>query len=386
MVRMSSVVGFGPIVVQVAAMDIAFKNTSGITSFLPSIEWCRWFLRLSGYVVRRKTGHRYQPQQVELQDQIHARNLDRIAFLKSKKGLLNEDIIGGDEFGCHLFPGENELWAQKGAKHAESSISEDKRQFTGNMYTSANGYLILLIQIWGGKTSNVLPKLEVRTKQQADLQTLPCASDAIALQTFSDNHWNNQTLKLEELSILHRAKVARQMKRGMTLEQATNHLQLVLLDCWPVNLTEITKLHVLQNCPGMELMFIPAGGTGRYQINDTDLHKPFKDVIRFEACTWYRGMLRALKADVVAGNLTEANFIVAVSKLMSMGTLRDKAPEWAHQAIKQLTKPGIDRPECPTQNGANIIKYGWYRIYLKHVDSPDFQAAAILRIEAREAA
>lgn len=55
--------------------------------------------------------------------------------------------------------------------------------------------------------------------------------------------------------------------------------------------------------------------TVRYQINDTDLHKPFKDVIRFEACTWYRGMLRALKADVVAGNLTEAVSLLAESSV-----------------------------------------------------------------------
>ncbi len=44
-------------------------------------------------------------------------------------------------------------------------------------------------------------------------------------------------------------------------------------------------------------MFVPAGGTGRYQINDTDLHKPFKDSVRFEACAWYRSMvLKKLKA------------------------------------------------------------------------------------------
>ena len=48
----------------------------------------------------------------------------------------------------------------------------------------------------------------------------------------------------------------------------------------------------------MELMFVPAGGTGRYQINDTDLHKPFKDSVRFEACAWYRSMLKKLKANV----------------------------------------------------------------------------------------
>ena len=72
-------------------------------------------------------------------------------------------------------------------------------------------------------------------------------------------------------------------------------------------------------------------------------------------------MLKLLKVDVVTGKLTEENFIVAVSKLVNIGTLRNKAPEWANQAIKQL---------CPTMNGANIIKYAWYRLYMKYVDGP----------------
>ena len=208
---------------------------------------------------------------------------------------------------------------------------------------------------------------------------------AIAVQTFSPNHWNNQKLKLEELTVIYNSKIARLLKRGWTEEQAKNHLILVMLDCWPVNLSAITKQHVLDKCPGMELMFIPAGGTGRYQINDTDLHKPFKDSVRFEACAWYRSMLKTLKANVFAGMLTEETFVIAVGKLMSMGTLRNKAPEWANQAIRQLTKKGIDRLDCPTMNAASIIKYAWYRLYIKFAGNPEFQDAAVLRIAAREA-
>ena len=143
--------------------------------------------------------------------------------------------------------------------------------------------------------------MEIRNKQQTELNALNAfCIDAVAVQTFSPNHWNNQTLKLEELTVLHKSKIARLMKRGWTEEQATKRLHVVMLDCWPVNLSAITKQHVLDKCPGMELMFIPAGGTRRYQINDTDLHKPSKDCIRFEACAWYRSMLKLSKADVVA--------------------------------------------------------------------------------------
>ena len=48
-------------------------------------------------------------------------------------------------------------------------------------------------------------------------------------------------------------------------------------------------------------------------------------------------------------------------------------------------KTSIDRPDCPTMNGASIIKYAWYRLYIKFAGDPEFQDAAVLRIAAREA-
>ena len=189
--------------------------------------------------------------------------------------------------------------------------------------------------------------------------------------------------------LLHEAKIKRLVSRGMTKELAEKHLQVVLLDCWPVNLSEETRQHVMSKCPGMELMFIPAGGTGRYQVNDTDLHKPLKDTIRYEAYSWYRAMLTRLKslnskADEDPEKLTHDNFIIACNRLMSMGTLRDKAPQWANAALKTLTKP-VQREDLAT-SGFNIIKYAWYRIYMKFVDSTAFQNEALARIAVREAA
>ena len=57
-----------------------------------------------------------------------------------------------------------------------------------------------------------------------------------------------------------------------------------MLDCWPVNLTDKFRGYVRVNCPGLELMFIPAGDTGSKQVNNKDLHKPAKDCQR-PSCT-----------------------------------------------------------------------------------------------------
>ena len=51
-----------------------------------------------------------------------------------------------------------------------------------------------------------------KVKQQTELNGLNVfCIDAVAVQTFNPNHWNNQTLKLEELAdctVLHKSKIA----------------------------------------------------------------------------------------------------------------------------------------------------------------------------------
>ena len=49
----------------------------------------------------------------------------------------------------------------------------------------------------------------------------------------------------------------------------------------PVNLSSEFRNAVEKLSNGrMELMVVPAGATGRYQVNDTHLHKPLKDYAR----------------------------------------------------------------------------------------------------------
>jgi hypothetical protein len=164
-------VGFGPLIVQSEARRISGESTAGIEEFIPSEQWCRWFLRIQmGFVVRRKTSHRYTPQQEEKQRQIHQRNLERLALLKATKGLLDADIIGADEVGCFFFPNENEIWVKRGSKEVCSSVKDDKRQFTGNIICNAAGDIVAFHQIFEGGTDASLPSLEIR-KDYAKITT-----------------------------------------------------------------------------------------------------------------------------------------------------------------------------------------------------------------------
>ena len=59
------------------------------------------------------------------------------------------------------------------------------------------------------------------TSQATDRLNVFCI-DAVAVQTFNPNHWNNQTLKLEELTVLHNAKIARRLMKQTRLAGQRN--------------------------------------------------------------------------------------------------------------------------------------------------------------------
>ena len=103
----------------------------------------------------------------------------------------------------------------------------------------------------------------------------------------------------------------------------------------------------------MELMFVPAVATGRYQVNGTHLHMPLKDYACKLASLWYAAHLRLLNKSQNAqkSSISAEDYHVRVSKLMSVGILRNKAPEWLWSAVQRISKQIPDR-------GRNLIKEG----------------------------
>ena len=92
-------------------------------------------------------------------------------------------IIGSDEFGQFFFPTNEYAWDEKGAKHVESTVWDDKRQYTGNLIHNAFGELLTIQLIFGGKSSLSLPTAHKDTHQKN------------WIVGFSENHWSNLTGK-----------------------------------------------------------------------------------------------------------------------------------------------------------------------------------------------
>jgi hypothetical protein len=200
------VVGFGPALVATMVsivLKTLHRTGDDESVYEPSLEWSRWFLRTKmGLVKRRVTSHTYTPEERTKQEMLHKLNLDHLAKMIADDGLTPDFIFCTDELGVNLQPEEVERWVKKGSKVVSSALSKDKRAFTANIIANASGDLVAHHQIFAGKTDACLPSEDVMIKYK----------EAGYIFSHSENHWNNQSLKLVELSAIHNWKVQKYLK------------------------------------------------------------------------------------------------------------------------------------------------------------------------------
>jgi hypothetical protein len=120
----------------------------------------------------------------------------------------------------------------------------------------------------------------------------------------------------------------------------------------------------------MEILYVSAGGTGRFQVNDTHLHKPMKGYAQYLAAKFYTRHVLALNKlrypkDASTEPITEADYTARMSGLMSIGRLRNMAPAWLNESVKHISKniDGEDR---------NLIKKGWDQLYMDPIKKEGF--------------
>ena len=367
------VAGFGPDLVVALASQVYHENLAEPdgTVWNVSLEWAYWFMRKElGLVVRRIGSHdTASPEQVEQQQRLHELNVEYVAIALTE-GLPAKYVLMSDEFGMFLFPTGDYKWEKKGVKHVSSDLPEDKRQYTGDVVHNAAGEIVHALQIWDGKTDASLPPATVRDK-------FPNVKFDL-----SENHWANHDTKTRLLQRNWAWVCAEWAKDGLVGEPQC----IQFLDCWPVNLTEKLRSWVKENCPGMRMRFIPAGATGKFQVNDTHLHKPLKDAAKAAAQSWRLAKIMVFRDEykkAVAGGtdpgVAKAQLHKRVANLMSKKVLRTVAPVFLWEGCKAVMKPGDD--------GRTIIKKGWDQLYIEKATSSGFveQARANL-IERRVAA
>ena len=233
------------------------------------------------------------------------------------------------------------------------------------------GEIAVVHMIFGGRTTAVLPPLEIRAKYP----TIHFAH--------TENHWCDALTKRAFMKRVWEWKVTRYMLHGLSRADAEKAPYIHFLDCWPVNLTEEFRGWVRTECSGVLLRFQPAGGTDKYQVNDTHLHAPLKRAYLSRVQSWYRGELSALLARHEAGSMEPQQYIDSVARLMSLPVLRILAPSWLLGACEELTRIRED--------GRNLIAKGFDQNLLLAASDPDAQrgwleAAAAARASKAAAA
>jgi hypothetical protein len=75
------------------------------------------------------------------------------------------------------------------------------------------------------------------------------------------------------------------------------------------------------------------------KVGDTDLHYPYKVAIKKAFNLWYSSCVAELSKRKEAKEISVVEYQQAISNLLSMAVLRDKAPVWASEGVKAITIP-----------------------------------------------
>jgi hypothetical protein len=160
-----------------------------------------------------------------------------------------------------------------------------------------------------------------------------------------------------------------------TRDQAENAPMVHILDCWSVNLSEEFRTWVRSKYPFIRLRYIPAGLTGKEQLNDTYFHAPCKKWAKSSAEEWYSEQLSKLLLMREQCELTQAEFDEKTETLMRLGVLRDQLVYWHKFMLVKLTE---EKATTIGSRPMNLIKKAWSTAY-KQIFTEEFQTQARLR-------
>jgi hypothetical protein len=285
-------------------------------------------------------------------------------------GVSPQLMMASDEYGINLFPQGDYTYDEIGVQHVLMDIADDKRAITGNIVHSASGALVTYHLIFQGTTERSLPSPTARESIDKDFNIT---------WGYSNNHWSNlqEKKRMIEATVVYRRKVIdKWIADGVyTRDQAENAPMVHILDCWSVNLSDEFRTWVHSEYPFIRLRYIPAGLTGKEQLNDTYFHAPCKKWAKSSAEEWYSEQLSKLLHMCERSELTQVEFDEKTEALMRLGILRDQLVFWHKFMLVKLTE------EKPTTSGSrpiNLIKKAWSTAY-KQIFTEEFQTEARLR-------
>ena len=252
------------------------------------------------------------------------------------KWLLPSLVFAEDEVGVRFLDMGESMWVDpKAQTPATLQGAKAKDQFTMVPCYTIDGTLVRCLVIFKGKTRVSLPP--ARVIEEAKAHKIVVAQ--------SPNHWSNKHIKKGDLDAIaaHREIVLDAMaaRNGGFLPGRENFLGVVLLDCWPVNISAEIRAYVEEKYKDwMRLIYVPANFTGFVQPGDTHLHKPMKVKYREQLKAWLTK--RHEDAHVLLSSddpARRAQGELLLQNCFSVPTLREMSVKFLPAMLKLIVEP-----------------------------------------------
>jgi hypothetical protein len=256
------------------------------------------------------------------------------AFLRLVCVIRDEEIpgsciINADQTQVVYSPGDQKTWSPTGQRQVSITGAEEKRAFTVLVGASVSGNLLPLQAIYTGRSFRSLPDPSCLGYQEA-LQL-----GFLFHYSKTDTYWSTfktMCLWVEQTLVPYFTLECRRLNLPATQRC------ILQIDCWSVHRSLQFRNWMANNFPWIILMYVPGGCTGLFQACDIGLQRVLKTAIQ-----------SASHADIVVETVNALRSGTAPERVLndqSIGTLRNRTPNWLLKGFKAINKPELVKKVC----------------------------------------
>jgi hypothetical protein len=267
-----------------------------------------------------------------------------MAALIAQYKVIPELVINFDQTAIHVIPKSKTTYAPIGVSHVPLSGSDDKRQVTAVVASSASGALLPIQMIFKGTTTACHPEHTNETRMYK------------FLFSHSESHWSTHETMIEyfdQIILPYIEQVEKEKQLNPNIVKC-----IVVLDCWRVHMTAEFRSAVSRRYNNkIMLVYIPPNCTSELQVADVALNYSFKRSIRNKYEEWScKEMLKLMEDDTAVPKL---NTTLTVLKPLMLN--------WTFQSWFELSKR------------SSLILKGWKKCATDILDIFDIKVQEVAR-------
>jgi hypothetical protein len=217
-------------------------------------------------------------------------------------------VINIDQTQVYLIPcGNSKTYHPRGSKQVQIFGKEEKRAFTMLLGCITDGQLLPLQSVYTGKSALSLPRRPRRMYAEECGHTFAYGGLT---------YWSTMDTMKQYFS----DSISKHREGMIELHNLPDDSKVILsLDCWGLHRSQELRDFV-QTIPWLVLVYVPGGCTGLFQPCDVGIQRVFKHHIKAAAAEYFTSEIERIVGAGVAPEHIRPD--------ISVGILRDQAPEW----------------------------------------------------------